>query len=1241
MYTSRSPVPSKAALQILRQLAYISSGTVCGAAALVAEERRRQTCIAKKIVENSRRIKQHPRYAHGAAAAALQEADYAFCNDEISERTHDVKRRRGNDEGQIRAGREISGGEGRLREPDLQLAPRNNVLPSEVDKGYRRIALRENQHSTRKSSHSHDSSDGHLGSRPEKARSKDGMTSQNKPQSVLEGKSWKDQIYTKVAHDIGQRSFDRAIRRLDLVKTSGALDNLTEPMAHQVLATKLSMDSAPHPQTIRNATRMFLVLHPLPTNRRPATRTLVAFVTDLLDRAANQGQSEAAFSLLGWLDAHNDLREEHVGCVIERAEGLLGNIATDSSIHSGLSDDFRLLAISRQNEMPLKAIAVIFSNLSQARTLDRTHVQLLQSFSKSSGYPDLLQPLSAVCSHLVYDGSFKAAVDLFQLCESSVLDPHELTPLAGRLLDIRADSTDPQDSRPLLAFLDSMGESLSNHLERLLEGANAAKRLADVVDFCQDFLPCHTLSANSYRLFFMGLSKSRHVKSAPLFLSQLPLPLDSDVLTASQLEWSRILRRQMTETGNFSLVFGTFQSMRKLAGANKLSMPVYNTMIRICMQSGQDEKAQQILRLLCEEDGLSPDIDTFMSWLLGRAKNEDWDGVQRYLNVLREDAFDTIDPKERAHLLHPLVALYAKRHDSSEVWSFTNQLFSKHGASMHRATFSIVFKALIRDKKPDRIVEWFAFVRKQGLEVDLLESDAIDAFREYYYVWQPISQTFSHLVRRVAYECPHLLSRELLLLNINAVGQDIRHEVGYGKRVGTRQAHVEERYALQGRLAQMSFKGSSDYAGSAPEESTVLDNKLEATPDVVSSAEKAEMLRIDSGIGTETVVPKSEASVLTVPISSQSSTITNQTTFRERKKDLHYERRLLKSKMLFELTIDDPEEALKTYQQSLSATGLPISSVSLDIAVEAGLAVKQGGRELADDIIRHAQIASMDTTSTMTTLMVHHFKNLKRDGEDTLANVDGLVANILKFYRTMLEKNIPLTHHVSVTAARTLIRFGYPKKAIHLLRQIYFASQSYRASFDIVTYTVFLKAYVACGNEKGAAWVIRQILNRNIHIDRKFLLGLKQNVALLRSKRNPVHDGVKRQHFISTLRQWVGECGERRKSQVHETRLLGNRMVDALVACSKPDPGRTVLVGEQNRPLRIRQMHVFPNRPSERSVRFELLAAKRARRSWRLQRLRPMKTAKQRRRLEMRDAELNAPQIIDVDFSKRDMSPHQ
>src|ERR1700710_3054918 len=70
------PVPSKAALKVLYQLAYISSGTAVGVAALCAEERRRRTQLVQKVADNARRIRQSPRYYQNAALAAPVVDDY-------------------------------------------------------------------------------------------------------------------------------------------------------------------------------------------------------------------------------------------------------------------------------------------------------------------------------------------------------------------------------------------------------------------------------------------------------------------------------------------------------------------------------------------------------------------------------------------------------------------------------------------------------------------------------------------------------------------------------------------------------------------------------------------------------------------------------------------------------------------------------------------------------------------------------------------------------------------------------------------------------------------------------------------------------------------------------------------------------------------------------------------------------------------------------------------------------------
>ena len=72
---NRPRAPSAATLRVLYQLAYISSGTAVGIGALCAEERRRRTQIVQRVADNAKRIRQSPRYAHGAAAVAVKEHD--------------------------------------------------------------------------------------------------------------------------------------------------------------------------------------------------------------------------------------------------------------------------------------------------------------------------------------------------------------------------------------------------------------------------------------------------------------------------------------------------------------------------------------------------------------------------------------------------------------------------------------------------------------------------------------------------------------------------------------------------------------------------------------------------------------------------------------------------------------------------------------------------------------------------------------------------------------------------------------------------------------------------------------------------------------------------------------------------------------------------------------------------------------------------------------------------------------
>jgi pentatricopeptide repeat protein len=141
MFNPRRRVPSEGALRVLRQLAYISSGTACGAAAVIAEERPRNTTLVSKIADNSRRLKQHSRYRHHSSHAASQHGRLDSSDAIVTTTTTTTTTPTTNNNNN-------NATTGSDQDSHVDAAFRNNVLPSEVERGYRTLSSRNHQEQT-------------------------------------------------------------------------------------------------------------------------------------------------------------------------------------------------------------------------------------------------------------------------------------------------------------------------------------------------------------------------------------------------------------------------------------------------------------------------------------------------------------------------------------------------------------------------------------------------------------------------------------------------------------------------------------------------------------------------------------------------------------------------------------------------------------------------------------------------------------------------------------------------------------------------------------------------------------------------------------------------------------------------------------------------------------------------------------------------------------------------------------
>ena len=1244
MYTTRHPVPSKAALRILRQLAYISSGTACGAAALIAEERRRQTCLVKKVVENARRLKSHPRYAHGAAdAAVLEEPDYTslwdgFEGEHGHDDRHDYHVRHSGRSHQVNAGRRSLD----TGAPSENTAvAKNDVLPSQVDKAYQRWTerqIRESQgpeeqgnHEAKKERHGPDpgrntkTRQTYL-RRPKEVRV---QTSVSQPQKdpAYDEESVTDLLRLRLKHDLGSDGkHDQAMHRLSLFHAyRHSKKRGTRPLSSESFTAKSVESISPNsrrPQIERlvGAIHAFINLHPLPERRTPAKKSVCDFATYLLNKSVALGQVKEAESLCRWLDAHHNLSKDHLATIVDNIE-LLYNSGMEAKLEDNtdvtfisMVDDLFSSSMSPQNDrknFELCIAAALLSTLSPDASSVRQHSELLVEFLRAKGSENIESLVAATCTLLAKHGRTRTATDLFlRLSElTSEMDP--VLESGKALLESSARANDDHASKQMFFCLEKIGLPMGQCLDHLANVGVENHSFVKLFNICQTRSPGQ-LSASTYKQAFVTLSRYGRTDLATSMLSRIPGPLEPDVLRSLQTRWRIMLPRQWRETKNLKVVLDNFDSMRRLAGKDPIMVAVYNSMIRICVMAGGQDEAQRLFKQMEVSDGLKPDVDTFLSMVLGRAKKGAWSEVHQLLSLLRKDMFENVAPAKRAHYFHPLVTLYASNHDSRSLQTFVIKLFAGLDVRLHRATFSIVLKALVRDKQAQQIRDWVEHVRGHGLQIEITGGDVVDTIRSFYYERRPTSLLLGNLIRRLAYEGRHLLSRELLLLLGNALRHDIRHLPGNVTDPRSRAAFKEELVALRGHLTRIPAETPGIGRKYEAQSTTQLLSSDSSAPESKEKLAVAEPAR-SSGVAT---VNSSEFPVRYFVQyrndDERDSSLFLRTTDQ---KSLYQKRSEVRSQMLFDLTLGEPSEAVGFYRQSLSSTGLSESTVSLDIAVEASLAKQNGDSIEALDIINEAQKAGMNVTSTLTPLMVNYFRQASKKEVSQLRNVQTVLGKILEFYRTMVNEGIPVSHHVAVTAARTMIQYRYPERAVALLRAAYKVTQQQSAPFDIVAYTVFLKAYIAAGDEKGAHWVVQQVLAQDVRIDGKFLREFRVGRRVVRLAGDKNRPRRIPQTFFTLLQGWQTLCRQRHWKQVRETRILGNQLVDALIDCSKPsDPQNKATPGGIVGPLVVREKHMWPKGVKKESVRMEMQWKRRTFHFQRRERERKMRDLRRARR---------------------------
>lgn len=1098
---------------------------------MVAEERRRRTCLAKTIVDNSRKIKQHPRYAHAAAAAAtLQEEEYTLFD--VSGWQASYGGRHNGPYG-VQTRREPSQGtekhhKARRRRdpwPESDLG-RSEVLPSEVEDGYRRWTTRE----VRFCAGTKRNTPADWISRPRKRPSSNTASHYDYKSKPIQPES-RAQIKLSISKDIQLGKQQEAFAKLcrfqkekdtllaeaaplnevaSLPNTSHALDNEAMSLGNDPIPGN---DISAGADTVA-AVSAFLALYKVKRRRKPVQEGAAGLATHLLNEAAQGGLLDEAQRMSMWLLDRQLFTQEHLQYISENVDKLatgddlqqLRNLYKSTLLHPNVDglDELTLLHCRLGLMVQLIKVSIPFDPLSTDPGIGR-------SLARALAQHDLTGQVRQHWLSMSQSHGNSHTVRLFLRCTRSMAPAGQsreaeardgLILIAQDLLDLCFKDRSLQLAEKLLSWLSQencpVNDGIIKLMEICTEQGNNGLLTTLFEKWCRRIsIPPHLFSA-----VINVLTTTTDPKRAVMVMRNMPMPDRNADLTACPPLWTRLLDRQWKETNNFLGTRGIFDDMRRLAGDRGVGIALYNSMIRICVLAGHAEEAQTLIRQMQDRDGLEPDYYTMGHVVLASATSKDWVPTESLLAIMAEEQTSQI--VDRGRIITPLLLEHARQHMVEETLDFAAKTMERISLCATPSIFNIVLKHLIHCKELESITRWINIVRATGLNIVIGSDQAIDAIKQFQYDSKPTGNVLSRLIDGLETRASQLASKELLYLVRNAYGQDLRSTSGHRHLARARRRAQHALARIDRRLKQ---------------------DTLVKTYFVDDKTTKGAMLNVNN-----------------LQLNEKNQPLTKVET-----KQVHEEHAKAKSDMLQALTLGRPADAIEVYKKTLPASGIPQSSVCLDIAVEASLRNNAGNLTEALEIVKSAETAGMNVTSTLLPILVHHLQRLDYRARQ---NSGELSKTVTRFYKEMDAKNIRTSHHVGVTAASILMQKS-PSEGIRLLRRIYFTSWAARQPLDIVGMTAYLHGYIALAHTKGIHWVVNQVLAKGIRIDRKFMSEFDRAKIVMRPLLE--RPGTKRERIRQFLIEFDvlrAKCLRRRAEQVAETTRFGEQLVETLIACS-------------------------------------------------------------------------------------------
>ncbi|KAG9953571.1 hypothetical protein KCU85_g942, partial [Aureobasidium melanogenum] len=729
-------------------------------------------------------------------------------------------------------------------------------------------------------------------------------------------------------------------------------------------------------------------------------------------------------------------------------------------------------------------------------------------------------------------GLLRAAFDHFKQ-ESIIIDALQYA--ATRLFYSYLAEQSFKNCRKLLDRMEQQGWSITNCLDSLALACTEPLRSTELVQLNEKYGDRFAFPQSTYPALCAAYSTRNPEFCAMLFAKHIPRSDRLSVLPSCEPAWPAIINHMWSVTHSYNLVDSLFVHMCKSVDQPPLAL--YNAMIQVCLQFGRVDRAHDHLNTIQQSKHIQPDVITFGHFVYKTSSDADWPAVDVLMAMLVRAGETEATPEKRTDLFIPVLKAYARSHHPEEVWAFAFKAIDQYGVLPDPRILDVGLGNLIRIGRLGMIQPWVKKMSTYDQGAQITSKTALTMMRQFYFDTRPSHTVLVWLCRHLTNNVPEYWSPGILTLLREAVAYDIR---GYRESQAHRRRHAM--YMLD-MLQQVNFDSPSlPKPLSWYELQQLTERDLTTAPPFDTNISPQSAIHDEPRAKTR---PEDLNDLQPLeddePSADDLSDTALSTATRKKLSNEH--------EMLMAMSKGQYAQVLNLYESNLGQSGLPASSYSLELAMQARTKLPDDAETLGD-YIETASEAGMDTIAALIPLLNHQVQNAVVGSR---MHINELCETVRSFYENMVKNNVTIRHHLATSAATVLLRNNKANDAIQLLSQIYHSRWAEKVPFDLPAMTVLLQAYVHVSHSSGIEWVIKEVLAWDYRIDYAFMTVLR-NARRTAERRAQIggDKGMNNLRLSRMLEYYADVCRAKQKTQIKRASRLGNGLVKAMIKHARP-----------------------------------------------------------------------------------------